>query len=316
MVFVVAFKNRSLELPEKTEEAQENCDEIHSKEVPRPSNGLNRIPRQGLREHRERWSLGSLQRGEGGGDQGRARHASHRAQRHGGPCVEPSARRLHRPAGRDDGHAVGQRARLPGDALRHPLHVPDADARGLNRLLVPLLRRRTGLLGGVTDLQRAGAGFLATVVAPAVAAVVERERRRTVAAGGGRQMSVFLLAPQFFLLGVAETMSFAGLLGFFSGEAPPGMKSIGVAFFWCHNGMSSLLRTLLVRLMNRATGGGHGRGWLEGRNLNGTRLDLFYWVVAAVALLGWLNFLYWAKRYRYRHDPRIPVKPVKEDTEP
>ncbi|KAL6639987.1 hypothetical protein ACP70R_022297 [Stipagrostis hirtigluma subsp. patula] len=42
-VFVVAFKNRMLELPEKTEEAQENCDEIHSKEVPRPSNGLNRF---------------------------------------------------------------------------------------------------------------------------------------------------------------------------------------------------------------------------------------------------------------------------------
>ncbi|KAL6639988.1 hypothetical protein ACP70R_022298 [Stipagrostis hirtigluma subsp. patula] len=186
-----------------------------------------------------------------------------------------------------------------------------------DRLLVPLLRRRTGLLGGVTDLQRAGAGFLATVVAPAVAAVVERERRRTVAAAAaGGQMSVFLLAPQFFLLGVAETMSFAGLLGFFSGEAPPGMKSIGVAFFWCHNGMSSLLGTLLVRLVNRATGGGHGRGWLEGRNLNGTRLDLFYWVVAAVALLGWLNFLYWAKRYRYRHDPRIPVKPANADSEP
>ena len=114
-----------------------------------------------------------------------------------------------------------------------------------DRLLVRLLRRRTGYTGGITQLQRVAVGFLATSVAPAVAAVVERKRKDMVAAGG--HISLFWLAPQFFLIGVEDTTAFVGLLEFFTAEAPDGMKSIGVAFFWCHAGMASLLGTLLVK---------------------------------------------------------------------
>ncbi|KAL6662073.1 hypothetical protein ACP70R_001457 [Stipagrostis hirtigluma subsp. patula] len=185
---------------------------------------------------------------------------------------------------------------------------------GYDRILVPFLRRRTGYEGGITHLQRVGVGFILNIVAPVIAAIVERKRKDIVAAGG--QMSLFWLTPQFFLLVMTETISFVGLPEFFNSEAPDGMKSIGVALFWCQMGLSSLLGTLLVRLVNKVTRHHHGsRGCLEGTNLNTTRLDLFYWVVAAVALLGWLNFFYWAKRYRYRHDPRIAaVKPVDEDS--
>lgn len=69
--------------------------------------------------------------------------------------------------------------------------------------------------------------------------------------------------------------------------------------------------------MNRATSRGGGRGgWLDGANLNGSRLDLFYWVVAVVSPLGLLNFLYWANKYRYRHDPCVAAgAPVDEDSD-
>lgn len=183
-----------------------------------------------------------------------------------------------------------------------------------DRVLVPLLRRRTGYTGGVTQLQRVAVGFLAASVAPAVAAVVERKRKEyAAAAGGGNMISVFWLAPQFFLLGVEDSTAFVGLLEFFTAEAPDGMKSIGVAFFWCQAGMASLLGTLLVRLVNRVTHTSSAPGWLEGKNLNSSHLDLFYWVVTAVSFLGWFNYLYWAKRYKYRQDPRISTKSPDED---
>jgi peptide/histidine transporter 3/4 len=107
---------------------------------------------------------------------------------------------------------------------------------------------------------------------------------------------------------VADATSFVGLLKFFTGETPDGMKSICVAFFWCQLGMASLLGTLLVRLVNRVTHSGSAPGWLEGKNLNSNHLDLFYCVVTGVSFLGWLNYLYWAKRYKYRQDPRISTK--------
>jgi peptide/histidine transporter 3/4 len=178
-----------------------------------------------------------------------------------------------------------------------------------DRFLVPFMRKRTGYACGITHLQRVGLGFASMIVASAVAAVVERKRKEAAV-----QMSLFWLAPQFFLLGVSDVTSFVGLLEFFNSEAPKDMKSIGTALFWCELGLASWMGTFLVELVNKATRHGHHRGWLEGTSLNNSHLDLFYWVVAVIGLLGFLNYLYWAKKYAYRHNPRMVTPSADQDS--
>lgn len=168
-----------------------------------------------------------------------------------------------------------------------------------DQFLVPFLRKRTGYVSGITHLQRIGIGFASVILASVIAAVVERKRKEAAV-----QMSLFWLIPQFFLLGVSDVTSFPGLLEFFNSEAPRGMKSIAAALFWCVLGLSSLLATFLVQIVNRVTRHGDRGGWLEAASLNNSRLDLFYWVVAVVGLFAFLNYLFWAKMYVYRHDPR------------
>ncbi|CAL4896449.1 unnamed protein product [Urochloa decumbens] len=173
-----------------------------------------------------------------------------------------------------------------------------------DRAIMPWLRRATGNAGGVTHLQRVGVGFASSVLALAVAAVVERRRRGM----GAAEMSVFWLTPQFFLLGVMDVTSFVGLLEFFYSEASAGMKSIGGAIVFCVLGAASWLGSLLIQVVNHATasrGGGHGHGWLDGANLNASRLDLFYWLLAVFALVSFFLYLLCAWRYTYRHDPRL-----------
>ncbi|CAN6349247.1 unnamed protein product [Urochloa humidicola] len=178
-----------------------------------------------------------------------------------------------------------------------------------DRAAVPWLRRATGYAGGVTPLQRIGAGFASSVVALAAAAAVESRRRsRGMGAASAGRMSVFWLAPQFFLLGVMDVTSFVGLLEFFSGEASAGMKSIGGAVFFCILGVASWLGSLLIRVVNRATarrGGGGGGGWLGGADLDAGRLDLFYWLLALFGVVSMVLYLLCAARYTYRHDPRM-----------
>ncbi|XP_066350064.1 protein NRT1/ PTR FAMILY 4.3-like isoform X1 [Miscanthus floridulus] len=173
-----------------------------------------------------------------------------------------------------------------------------------DRFIVPFLRRRTGYASGITHLQRIGIGFASMILASVIAAVVERKRKEAAV-----QMSLFWLAPQFFLLGVSDVTSFPGLLEFFNSEAPRGMKSIATALFWCEIGLASLLATFLVQAVNSITRHGQHGGWLEGSSLDSSHLDLFYWVVAVVGLLGFLNYLYWAKKYVYRQDTRIVDEP-------
>jgi len=171
-----------------------------------------------------------------------------------------------------------------------------------DRAAVPLLRRATGYAGGVTHLQRIGAGFASSVVALAVAAAVEARRR----GGGAAEMSVFWLTPQFFLLGVMDVTSFVGLLEFFYSEASAGMKSIGSAVFFCILGAASWLGSSLIRVVNRATARrGGGTGWLGGASLDAGRLDLFYCLLALFALVSLALYMLCAWSYTYRHDPRM-----------
>ncbi|KAL6659141.1 hypothetical protein ACP70R_003181 [Stipagrostis hirtigluma subsp. patula] len=310
-VFVVAFKNRKVELPEKVEEAQGNSDGVDSKDACRQTNSLNFLDKAWINNGREgAWSVCDAAKVE----------ETKIVLRLLPLVISSMIAHISTPLlvaftvqqGGTTNTRLGRLHVYPAMLAIIPNMFQLLMIVGYDRLVVPFLRRRTGYENGITHLQRAGVGFTLNIIAPVIAAIVERKRKDIVATGG--QMSLFWLAPQFFLIGMTETTSFVGLLEFFNSEAPDGMKSIGVALFWCQMGLSSLLGTLLVRLVNKATHHHGGRGWLEGTNLNTTRLDLFYWVVAAVALLGWLNFLYWAKRYRYRHDPRIATKLVDEDS--
>lgn len=174
-----------------------------------------------------------------------------------------------------------------------------------DRAFVPWLRQATGHTGGVTHLQRVGAGFASSVVALAVAAVVEARRKRISLSEPETTMSVLWLTPQFFLLGVMDVTSFVGLLEFFYSEASAGMKSIGGAIFFCILGVASWLGGFLVKAVNRTTASsshGSGHGWLAGDSLDDSHLDWFYWLLASFGLVSFLLYLCCASRYTCRHE--------------
>uniref|UniRef100_A0A1D1YSN1 Nitrate transporter 1.2 n=1 Tax=Anthurium amnicola TaxID=1678845 RepID=A0A1D1YSN1_9ARAE len=181
-----------------------------------------------------------------------------------------------------------------------------------DRFFVPFARRITGYTSGITHLQRVGIGFLSISLATCVAAIIERKRKMLAEESGltdsgvAVPMSVLWLGMQFFVLGITDVSAFVGLLEFFNSEAPRGMKSMGTAIFWCVIGLSSLMGTFLVEVVNRCTRRGDGvDGWLEGNNLNRSQLDLFYWLLSVLGLVALLNYLYWARKYAYRQDPRV-----------
>uniref|UniRef100_A0A0E0BHR4 Major facilitator superfamily (MFS) profile domain-containing protein n=1 Tax=Oryza glumipatula TaxID=40148 RepID=A0A0E0BHR4_9ORYZ len=170
-----------------------------------------------------------------------------------------------------------------------------------DRAIVPPLRRLTGYVGGVTHLQRIGVGFVATVMATAVAAVVETRRKSTA----GIPLSVFWLTPQFFLIGIFDVTSFVGLLEFFCSEVSMGMKSIGGSIFYCILGVSAWLGSLLIQVTNRVTPRGGSGGWLDGANLNNGKLERFYVVLCIIEVVALLSYVFFARRYVYRNEQKV-----------
>uniref|UniRef100_A0A0E0MEQ0 Uncharacterized protein n=1 Tax=Oryza punctata TaxID=4537 RepID=A0A0E0MEQ0_ORYPU len=188
-----------------------------------------------------------------------------------------------------------------------------------DRVIVPPLRRLTGYVGGVTHLQRISVGFIATIMATAIAAVVETRRKFAAHESGladtttGIPLSVFWLTPQFFLIGIFDVTSFVGLLEFFCSEVSTGMKSIGSSIFYCILGVSAWLGSLLIQVTNRVTrrggeGNGGSGGWLDGANLNNGKLERFYVVLCVIKVVALLSYVFFATRYVYRNDQRVVIQ--------
>lgn len=161
------------------------------------------------------------------------------------------------------------------------------------RWIVPFLRERTGHRRGITSLQRMGLGLVVSIFAMVSGALVETNRRNDP---NPRDVSVFWLFPQIFLMGMAEVFTYVGQLEFFYDEATEGTRSISSAMFLSEIGIGSWLNTALVKIVDGATGG-EQKGWLR-HDLDASRLDYYYWVLAGVNAVNFLVYLRIACNYK------------------
>ncbi|KAK4573629.1 hypothetical protein RGQ29_031544 [Quercus rubra] len=143
-------------------------------------------------------------------------------------------------------------------------------------------------------LRRIGLGLALASGSMAVAAIVEVKRRE--AAENNVILSVFWLGWQYLLLGVSDMLTLGGMLEFFYSEAPDSMRSMSTALSWCSTSMGYFLSSVLVGITNSVSGK-YGQPWLGGKNLNQTRLDLFYTLLSILNILNLLAYIYCAKRY-------------------
>ncbi|KAJ6842298.1 putative protein NRT1/ PTR FAMILY 4.6 [Iris pallida] len=180
-----------------------------------------------------------------------------------------------------------------------------------DHIIAPFVRRAAKTETGITHLQRVGVGLALSIVAMAVAALVESKRKRVAAdsdmidSGDALPISFFWIALQYLFLGSADLFTLAGLLEFFFTEAPAGMRSLATSLSWASLAMGYYLSSVLVSVVNRATGTDDRRGWLSGSNLNHYRLEKFYWLMCVMSTLNFVQYVFWSVRYKYRSTGRV-----------
>lgn len=174
-------------------------------------------------------------------------------------------------------------------------------------ILVPILRRYTGLERGMTFLTRMGVGFAISILATLVAGFAEVKRKQVAFAHGLSDrphetipISVFWIAPQYCLHGVAEAFMSIGHLEFFYDQAPESMRSTATALFWLSISAGNYMSTFLVSLVHKYTAGPNGSNWLPDNNLNAGKLEYFYWVITLMQVVNFIYYLICAKFYTYK----------------
>ncbi|XP_061338187.1 protein NRT1/ PTR FAMILY 6.4 [Gastrolobium bilobum] len=162
------------------------------------------------------------------------------------------------------------------------------------KLTVPLARKLTHNVQGLTSLQRVGIGLIFSIAAMVVSAIVEKERRQN-AVKNHTTISAFWLVPQFFLVGAGEAFAYVGQLEFFIRESPERMKSMSTGLFLTTLSMGYFISSLLVSIVDKVS----KKRWLRS-NLNSGRLDYFYWLLAVLGVLNFVLFLVLAMRHQYK----------------
>ncbi|XP_043707845.1 protein NRT1/ PTR FAMILY 5.2-like [Telopea speciosissima] len=177
-----------------------------------------------------------------------------------------------------------------------------------DRFFVKMMRRWTKNPRGITLLQRMGIGLLLHIIIMLIASLTER-RRLSVAKqhglvenGGTIPLSIFILLPQFILMGTADAFLEVAKIEFFYDQAPESMKSLGTSYAMTSLGIGNFLSSFLLSTVSSITKSDDGhKGWIL-NNLNASHLDYYY---AFFAVLNILNFIFFAmvtKFYVYKAD--------------
>ncbi|XP_039066960.1 protein NRT1/ PTR FAMILY 4.5-like isoform X1 [Hibiscus syriacus] len=171
-----------------------------------------------------------------------------------------------------------------------------------DRILLPIARRMTGVPTGIRHLQRIGVGLVLSTISMAISAVIET-RRKSVAfkhnmvdSTDPLPMSVFWLGFQHAVFGLSDMFTLVGLLHFYHAESSAGMKGTSTALLWFSLAVGYLTSSVVVEVVNKASG-----GWLASNNLNRDNLNYFYWLLSALSTLNFLIYLVCASWYKYKN---------------
>jgi peptide/histidine transporter 3/4 len=121
------------------------------------------------------------------------------------------------------------------------------------------------------------------------------------------RLSIFILLPQFILMGIAEALLEGAKIEFFYDQAPESMKSLGTSYSLTTTGIGSFLSTFLLSTVSHVTEKHGRRGWIL-NNLNDSRLDYYYAFLAMLNVLNFIFFVIVSKLYVYRAEVSNSLK--------
>ncbi|KAK6146209.1 hypothetical protein DH2020_020078 [Rehmannia glutinosa] len=180
-----------------------------------------------------------------------------------------------------------------------------------DRILVPIARAVTKKPSGISMLQRIGTGTFLSFLSMVIAALVERQRLAIANEYGlvdkpmaTVPMSVWWLAPQYLLFGIADMFAMVGLQELFYDQVPTELKSIGLALYLSIFGIGSFLSSFLISVIEKVTSGDGHDSWFS-NNLNRAHLDYFYWLLAGLSAVTVAAYVYFAKSYMYKRKSKV-----------
>jgi dipeptide/tripeptide permease len=187
-----------------------------------------------------------------------------------------------------------------------------------DRFLVKFMQRWTKNPRGITLLQRMGVGLVIHIIIMTIASLTERYRLSVakehglVENGGQVPLTIFILLPQFLLMGTADAFLEVAKIEFFYDQAPESMKSLGTSYSMTTLGVGNFLSSFLLSTVSHITKEHGHHGWIL-NNLNASHLDYYYAFFAVLNVLNLVFFLIVIKYYVYKAEISDSIQVLTEE---
>ncbi|CAN5967665.1 unnamed protein product [Sphagnum jensenii] len=112
-------------------------------------------------------------------------------------------------------------------------------------------------------------------------------------------MPVWWLLIPLTLAGLADTTVTIGQLDLFYQEVPDSIRSLGAGFVAAAGGIGAFLGSLLLSVTNRITSRNGKNPWVD-HIISVGHADYYIWLLAILAAIDFLAFLYFAHIYKYK----------------
>ncbi|XP_031258441.1 protein NRT1/ PTR FAMILY 5.2-like [Pistacia vera] len=188
-----------------------------------------------------------------------------------------------------------------------------------DRYFVKIMRWWTKNPRGITLLQRMGIGLVLNIIVMTIASLTERYRlsvakkHGVVQNGGEVPLTIFVLLPQFVLMGTADAFLVAKM-EFFYDQAPESMKSLGTSYSTTTLGIGNFLSSFLLSTVSDITQEDGHQGWIL-NNLNASHLDYYYAFFAILNILNFAFFLAVSRSYVYKAEVSDSIEVLTEELE-
>ncbi|XP_041026198.1 protein NRT1/ PTR FAMILY 5.2-like isoform X1 [Juglans microcarpa x Juglans regia] len=187
-----------------------------------------------------------------------------------------------------------------------------------DRYFVKIMQRWTKIPRGITLLQRMGIGLVFHIIIMIIASLTERYRLRVakehglVENGGQVPLTIFILIPQFVLMGTADAFLEVAKIEFFYDQAPESMKSLGTSYAMTTLGIGNFLSSFLLSTVSDITKAHGHHGWIL-NNINASHLDYYYAFFVILSILNLIFFLIVIKFYVYKAEISDSIKVLTEE---
>ncbi|CAL5337373.1 unnamed protein product [Camellia sinensis] len=187
-----------------------------------------------------------------------------------------------------------------------------------DQYFVKIMRKLTKNPRGITLLQRMGIGMVLHIIIMLIASLTERYRLSVAKShglvnGGQVPLTIFVLLPQFVLMGTADAFLEVAKIEFFYDQAPESMKSLGTSYSMTSLGIGNFLSSFLLSTVAHVTKDhGHKKGWIL-NNLNASHLDYYYAFFLILNFLNLIFFFFMTKFYVYKAEVSDSMEVLRQE---